>query len=168
MNVVCFLLGNSPASEVYMPTFRNTVGKRKPFSRMISQHISNLVRSTHIYLPMKMEQTECSETLAHKLQTPGNYPEESIQHRFMWLIARTSVRSLSSYLVCFSYRYLKRNSPPLCPFHVGFIVAGDWSASDRECMASSEGFHKADCLSTISRRQNYCRLSPLFAGKHKV
>jgi len=29
---------------------------------------------------MKMEQTECSETSAHKLQTPGNNPEESIQH----------------------------------------------------------------------------------------
>jgi len=29
---------------------------------------------------MKMEQTECSKTLAYKLQTPGNYPEESIQH----------------------------------------------------------------------------------------
>jgi len=29
---------------------------------------------------MKMEQTECSETSAHKIQTPGNYPEESIQH----------------------------------------------------------------------------------------
>ena len=28
---------------------------------------------------MKMEQTECSETLAYKIQTPGNYPEESIQ-----------------------------------------------------------------------------------------
>ena len=27
-----------------------------------------------------MEQTECSEMLAHKIQTPGNYPEESIQH----------------------------------------------------------------------------------------
>jgi hypothetical protein len=27
-----------------------------------------------------MEQTECSETLAHKIQTPGNYPEENIQH----------------------------------------------------------------------------------------
>jgi len=25
LNVVCFLLGNSPASEFYMPTFRNTV-----------------------------------------------------------------------------------------------------------------------------------------------
>jgi hypothetical protein len=26
-----------------------------------------------------MEQTECSETLGYKIQTP-NYPEESIQH----------------------------------------------------------------------------------------
>jgi nicotinic acid phosphoribosyltransferase len=29
---------------------------------------------------MKMEQTECSDTSAYKIQTPGNYPEESIQH----------------------------------------------------------------------------------------
>jgi hypothetical protein len=29
---------------------------------------------------MKMEQTECSETSAYKIQTSGNYPEESIQH----------------------------------------------------------------------------------------
>jgi hypothetical protein len=29
---------------------------------------------------MKMEQTECSETLAYKIQMLGNYPEESIQH----------------------------------------------------------------------------------------
>jgi len=28
---------------------------------------------------MKMEQTECSETTAYKIQTPGNYPEENIQ-----------------------------------------------------------------------------------------
>jgi hypothetical protein len=27
-----------------------------------------------------MEQTQCSKTLAYKTQTPGNYPEESIQH----------------------------------------------------------------------------------------
>jgi hypothetical protein len=27
-----------------------------------------------------MEQTECSETSAYKIQTPGNYPEESIQN----------------------------------------------------------------------------------------
>jgi len=29
---------------------------------------------------MKIEQTECSETSAYKIQTPGNYPEENIQH----------------------------------------------------------------------------------------
>ena len=29
---------------------------------------------------MKMEQTECSETSEYKIQTPGNYIEESIQH----------------------------------------------------------------------------------------
>ena len=37
--VVCFLLGNTPASEIYMPTFRNTVC------------------SIFIGLPMKMEQS---------------------------------------------------------------------------------------------------------------
>jgi len=31
---------------------------------------------------MKMEQTECSETSAYKIQTPGNYPEENIQYLF--------------------------------------------------------------------------------------
>jgi len=29
---------------------------------------------------MKIEQAEYSETSAYKLQTPGNYPKESIQH----------------------------------------------------------------------------------------
>ena len=29
---------------------------------------------------MKMEQTECSETAEHKIQTPGNNPEEILQH----------------------------------------------------------------------------------------
>jgi hypothetical protein len=29
---------------------------------------------------MKMEQIECSETSAYKIQMPGNHPEENIQH----------------------------------------------------------------------------------------
>jgi hypothetical protein len=41
---------------------------------------SNLVHSTPTYPPMKMEQRWCSKTLAYKIQMPGNYPEESIQH----------------------------------------------------------------------------------------
>jgi len=32
------------------------------------------------YLPAYEDGTECSETLAYKMQTPGNYPEESVQH----------------------------------------------------------------------------------------
>jgi hypothetical protein len=29
---------------------------------------------------MKMEQTVCSETVAYKIQMPGNFPEETTQH----------------------------------------------------------------------------------------
>ena len=48
-------------SECYMPPFQNTLSVPSSCP------------------PMKMEQTECSETLAHKIQTLGNYPEEGIQ-----------------------------------------------------------------------------------------
>ena len=34
----------------------------------------------YTYPTMKMEQTECTETSEYKIQTPGNYSEESIQH----------------------------------------------------------------------------------------
>jgi len=37
---------------------------------------------------MKMEQTECSEMLAYKIQVPGNYPEESIKQITIVLIPR--------------------------------------------------------------------------------
>jgi len=43
-------------------------------------HAPSRVHSTRTYLPMKMEQTECSETSEFKIQTPGNNPKESIQH----------------------------------------------------------------------------------------
>ena len=62
--VVCFLLGNSPASEFYMPMFQNT---------LLCLH-----GRVGTYPPMKVE--HCSETLAYYIQTPGNYSEESIQH----------------------------------------------------------------------------------------
>jgi len=29
---------------------------------------------------MKMEQTECSETAAYKIQTPENHPKENLKH----------------------------------------------------------------------------------------
>ena len=36
---------------------------------------------------MKMEQTECSEMSAYKIQTPGNYPEVNIQQEEVFLIS---------------------------------------------------------------------------------
>ena len=54
--VVCFLLGYSPASEFYVPTFRNTL--------------------FHLHPPMKMEQTECSETSSHKNSDAGELPRK--------------------------------------------------------------------------------------------
>jgi len=49
------------------------------------------------YLPMKMEQTDCSETSAYKIQTPGNCPEENIQHHVeMSATGRSLVRKSPS------------------------------------------------------------------------
>jgi hypothetical protein len=73
INVLCFLLGNSLASEIYIPKFRDTLF-----------HLHRQVGvCTHAYLPMKMEQTECPETSAYKFQTLGNYPKESIQEEYL-------------------------------------------------------------------------------------
>jgi hypothetical protein len=32
------------------------------------------------FIPTRLWRWNCSETLAYKIQTPGNYPEDSIQH----------------------------------------------------------------------------------------
>ena len=61
-SVVCFLLGNSQRLKFICRRF----GTLRPF------HLHRQVCvCTHIYLPMKMERTECSETSAYKLQTRG-------------------------------------------------------------------------------------------------
>ena len=61
--VLWILLGNSSASECYMPAFRNTLF-----------HLHRQVGYAY------EGGTECSETSAYKIHTPGNCPEESIQH----------------------------------------------------------------------------------------
>jgi hypothetical protein len=62
LNVICFLLGDLPAYELYMSTFRNTLS----------------VPSS--YPPMKMELTKCSKMFAYKHHMLVNHIEESIQH----------------------------------------------------------------------------------------
>jgi len=58
---VCILLGISPASDYGLPTFRNTICS---------------VFKGWMIQPLKMEQIECSETLANHNQTPGKYLKE--------------------------------------------------------------------------------------------
>jgi hypothetical protein len=42
---------------------------------------SNIFKPSHpSYVSAYEDRTECFETSAYKIQTPGNYPEESIQH----------------------------------------------------------------------------------------
>ena len=65
------------ASEFYMPTFRNTLF---PLHRRVGMKNDYVENALHTYPPVKVEQAKCSETSAYKIQTPGNYPEESVQH----------------------------------------------------------------------------------------
>jgi hypothetical protein len=54
----------------YMPTFRNTLFH-------LHRQVSVCSISTHTYLPMKMEQTECSETSAYKNSDTGELPRRN-------------------------------------------------------------------------------------------
>jgi hypothetical protein len=54
---------------------------------------------------MKMEQTECFETSAYKIQTPGNHPEENIQQR-KWLLFVLSFFTLFSFPFLSLYLHL--------------------------------------------------------------
>ena len=47
---------------------------------LCSIFIVGVSRKNLLTLPMKMEQTECSETSAYKIQTLGNHPKERIKH----------------------------------------------------------------------------------------
>jgi hypothetical protein len=44
---------------------------------------------------MKMEQIECSETSAYKIQTPGNHPEENIQQIYVCFLCATPLKFLN-------------------------------------------------------------------------
>jgi len=65
MNALFFILGDSPGSEFYVPTFRNTLSVP---SSILNKKLS-----------VKIEQKERSETSEKKIQTPGNHPKERIE-----------------------------------------------------------------------------------------
>jgi hypothetical protein len=76
--VICFFLVDSPASEVYMPTFLNTLSH---LHRQVSKYMSYEVS----YIAASEDGTGCSEMLACKLQTLANHPEDGLQLRVVCL-----------------------------------------------------------------------------------
>ena len=52
-------------------------------------------------LPAYEDGTECSETSAYKIQAPGNYPEESIQHSEQGESLKSRMTVLFDYHHCF-------------------------------------------------------------------
>ena len=79
----------------------------KPSPVWIPQLFSTLVI---IYLLAYEDETECSETSAYKIQTPGNYPEENIQRNLYCL--RTDSVGLCVMLLRYRFsgpvRYIRR------------------------------------------------------------
>jgi hypothetical protein len=49
-----------------------------------------------IYLLAYEDGTECSETSAYKIQTPGNYSEEYIQQKTQYMLYASSICTVSS------------------------------------------------------------------------
>ena len=92
-NVVCFLLRDSPASDLYMPTFRNTLSV--PSSK------------AGVKMPLKMEQIECSETSAYINQTPGNHLNEcNVQKLYNFDVDISSI--LPVYIYIYTYQIIRQ------------------------------------------------------------
>jgi len=65
-----------------------------------------------------MEQTDCSETSAYKIQTPGYYPEENVQHTEQGKNVKLRNFSICLYSIFYiQYRHYC-NFPPM---HVAYL-----------------------------------------------
>jgi hypothetical protein len=79
---IFFYMGETTNFEFYIPMFRNTL-YIPPWYLVWTRII--LFFFTR---PIKMEQTGCSETSAHKIQTPGNRPRGNNKTRIVLLSTR--------------------------------------------------------------------------------
>ena len=98
LNLVCILLGISPASDCGLPTFRNPVSV--PSSRAGCKVYFILYIQS-----LKMELIEGSETSANHNRTPGKYPKEYIQV-YVFLLIRMFCSVYSVSLCCSVYCFV--------------------------------------------------------------
>jgi len=88
------------------------------FGTLCLFHLYRQVGELFTYLPMKMEETECSETSAYKIQTSGNYSEENIQQDMNPHLHRIKCVQLSYFIHSFnslSYNRSKASSKVSSP-----------------------------------------------------
>ena len=81
-STACFCTRTRPYPVTFLP-----IGQTIFKPNLFPYKYPNISETSSFFTPMKMEQTECSETSAYKIQMPGNYPEESIQR--YWSCLRT-------------------------------------------------------------------------------
>jgi hypothetical protein len=102
------------------------------------------------YLPAYEDGTECSETSADKIQTPGNYPEENIQHVCNSLLLQSAAVACKfeahRRLKCWQNggRYGKCAGSLTCrakPFHRHCVSDGDFLLVSLQAMT----LHLASC-----------------------
>jgi hypothetical protein len=76
------------------------------------------------YLPVYEDGKECSETSAYKIQTPGNYPEENIQHVWSPLILKRNRTSTTEriYIVCVRVAEQTANTFTKADLHKGYFA----------------------------------------------
>ena len=109
LNIVCILLGISPASDCCLPTFRNPLSVPSP--RAGCRGLDPAPED---------ELIEGSETSANN-RTPGKYPKEYIQYLFNFLLFCFKIYNLLN--SCFFFYYLKcyfaaAGWPQQCPPHL--------------------------------------------------
>jgi hypothetical protein len=114
---------------------------------------SSILKPTHSsYLPAYENGTECSETSAYKIQTPGNCPEKIIQHsehgeslksKIRVLITNTIFQVFTAAFLQMTVVYTTRSKQILRRFvrmHVSIYwlttgSSGCWSKAEEECVS---------------------------------
>jgi len=130
--IVLFILGNSPASEFYIQTFGNTrfhlhkqVGMKNDWVWECCSKLLQHSQTNHSSCLSGYEDgTVCSETSAYKIQTPGNYPEESIRHSEQDEISWSCSQAVNKHvwhipLPCVQWKTAD-DVERICPKHVEF------------------------------------------------
>ena len=116
------------------------------FSRINTSKFSTTV-ILHTYPPMKMEETECFETLAYKIQTPGIYPEESIQCSEHGESLKSKIKKFSTF-----DRHLTKPRMSICeqpPVYLAII----WEPNETFCTSGVGDYME---LAIGSRRTIQC------------